>query len=64
MCSLNTKAARLAARSAVLDGLRAAGATITEHPDADCIAVLEQNERRTTIRIYDGSAARPALFEA
>ena len=61
---LNTKAARIAARSAVLDGLRAAGAQITEHPDADCIAVFETTARGATIRIYDGTAARPALFEA
>lgn len=64
MSQLNTKAARLAARSAVLDGLRAAGATVTEHPDADCITVYEARERGAVIRIYDGTAARPALYEA
>lgn len=64
MSQLNTKSARLAARSAVLDGLRAAGATITEYPEADCITVCETRERGAVIRIYDGTAARPALFEA
>lgn len=61
---LNTKAARLAARSAVLDGLRAAGAQIADYPEADCITVFETTARGATIRIYDGTAARPALFEA
>lgn len=63
MGKMRTKAGRMEARALILEGLRKNGATITEHPEADCVSVYQEDERGAIIRLYSGTAYRPELYE-
>ncbi len=62
--TLNTKEKRIAAREAELSRHAENGAQIVRHTDADCISVLNSHGKRTLLKVFDGTEAKPVMFES